>query len=417
MRTPPKARRASRCFSDDLERDWAQVILSVTYPYEMRIFPAMSDGKPVPQLKPSLANTYLPESPEEHIGEAFSVYKMILRWGTNNISMVSELPEDEHDIYGTSPLQEFYWMLYNLDKENKTTPKQRALLQRKEGSYSTLVSMPTNVLLMQGRLLSRGGEAPFKTESLNDKKHLIIMPQRSSIPELYVAMTEPLDPEQPVHAKNTALGPIAEADGFNLLLNIETSVKERKGVKKSTSSTKDNYFAPARGSRSVLTGPEVLKGWVPWNKLLKFHSVDDQFGILYDEFGKELVNPIMQETRFAALCSTSKVMSMADAIHEDEDIAAGADEDADTPADFREVPESIPAAQAPVERRPAAPAGKSEAKSSIISSAEEITQSKEYLEAMAELNKFDTEGEAGLEDLPDDPSGAVEEDEELSDIP
>jgi hypothetical protein len=144
--------------------------------------------------------------------------------------------------------------------------------------------------------------------------------------------------------------------------------------------------------------------------------VDDQFGILYDEFGKELVNPIMQETRFAALCSTSKVMSMADAIHEDEAADAATGEDADVPDDFREVPERAPTTQAPAARVPAAPA-KGAAKSSIISSADEITQSKEYLEAMAELNKFDAEGEAEPEELPDDPSGAIEEDEELSDIP
>lgn len=158
---------------------------------------------------------------------------------------------------------------------------------------------PTTNLMFQALVFQLNGRenqdletgAPLVDENGNGLPLLClcILEQKASISTFVDALVRPMDRRKPLNpATNNEFGPLAELDGNMLFLNTAQSQDGRNILRPSISSDGAGWDPIPY----PLTEAQVHEYWQPWDKLLNFLTMEQQFDLCAKEFGADTVNHV-----------------------------------------------------------------------------------------------------------------------------
>ena len=108
-----------------------------------------------------------------------------------------------------------------------------------------------------------------------------------------------MDMRRPLSAKdNSTLGPVAEQDGCWMYMN-STSALNNKGEQ--TTVLMPSYVPNGVDPRTMAPNmypldTELIKSlWHPWDQLLRFHTMEEQFRLIANTFGPDTVNYVFKD--------------------------------------------------------------------------------------------------------------------------
>lgn len=130
-------------------------------------------------------------------------------------------------------------------------------------------------------------------KSVKQMVGLVGVDQSASIQEFMEALVMPRDiSKAPDPFTNSNLGPVAEVDGIWCYIHTENTPNDATGAKYKLF---PRYYPVGqdptyKSTPCPLTEDWIRQVWVPWDKLLRWYSREEQFYLIADTFGPDTVN-------------------------------------------------------------------------------------------------------------------------------
>ena len=265
-----------------------------------RIIPGIAeDGTILRQISDPM-ELWDKNNPGKHLSDTFFSARVISPFGSGSvISQFAPWSEEQSQYY--PPLETFQKIVHNsLDSTRKGIkkvphPMWSKWIDYRDGNLgwsSVTVMMQALMYIINNAQMSGDANPPYCLYGL------VCLNHGPSIQPFLEALTQPMDARKPLDAAtNSNLGPVAEQDGCWLYMN-STSYITDKGEQRTmlVPSYAPNGADPRTAEPAMYPLDEkTIRGlWKPWNKLLKFHSMEEQFRLISQNFGPDTVNYVFQ---------------------------------------------------------------------------------------------------------------------------
>lgn len=264
-----------------------------------RIIPGVSpEGEILHQINNPM-ELWDKQNPGKHLSDTFFSCRIIERFG--NQAVISQFAPDSSESDHYPPLETFQKIIHNsVDATKKGIRKVPHPMWSKWVDYrdgelswsSVAVMMQALMWVINDTQVSGDANPPFAIYGL------VYLTHGPSIPGFLEALTQPMDQRKPLSAvDNSNLGPVAEQNGCWLYMNSSSFITD-KGEQRTilVPSYVPNGVDPRQMAPNMYPLPdELVKGlWKPWNQLLKFHTMEEQFRLIAQTFGPDTVNYVFQ---------------------------------------------------------------------------------------------------------------------------
>lgn len=289
--------------------------LWVRYHSKVRIVPG-HDERTGELFKQNInCTTYDEDAPQEtYLSDTFYMCRTMSNFGARHANIIIDLPPNssDRDKYDSSPLDYFQYTVSQAVK-NPGKSKFKAIpawSQWVDGREGTL-PYPKVSLLFQAlafeindRGFLDGNGAPLTDEDGNPLPLycLISISHKVSWAALVNMLVEPANMGKPLDAAtNNKYGAMAEAEGNILHFNsaVQATDKSKRYLRPSVQAASTPGFNP----EPMDLDEQICRDlWVPWNKLLRFYTAEEQIAMIANEFGADTVNYIFgNNPRFSSL--------------------------------------------------------------------------------------------------------------------
>lgn len=168
------------------------------------------------------------------------------------------------------------------------------------GPQST-IAFDKTALLMQALVFHTNGRNNTDMETGEEMRDadgdllpllaVVALDNKASITNLVQALVEPMNPGQPLDAKeNNKYGAMAEMEGNQLYLNTYNDTQTQHPA------LRPSVQAPGQGwtPTPFPLGPDAVKQlWTPWEQLLQYMTAEEQLKLCAREFGADTVNYVI----------------------------------------------------------------------------------------------------------------------------
>ena len=235
-----------------------------------------------------------------YLSDTFYMTRTVTRFGDSKMEFISNLRpgSEEASMYPESPINYFCSLINRTMQYVATGKKTRVKWIDAWKSWVGMngtVPYPRSTLFMQAICMTVNGR-PCKSSMEEDAQEaplfgLIGINHRASINALVKALVGPMSRNKPLGPENNDFGALAEANGNLLFLNTALDQDQHKYLAPSVQdpSVPANRWEPTPYDLSE----DICKAlWVPWDKLLKYMTVEEQLELISAEFGPDTVNYI-----------------------------------------------------------------------------------------------------------------------------
>lgn len=281
----------------DYQKYMLNRILWVSQPTELRIVPG-NDGTDIFKQVINNTNWTSDSVKTEFLSDTFYMTQTLQSFGDNKIDVCSNLDpnSEEADMYPESPLNYFantiHRVMRSVNNGKKTKVKYKDSWKMWTGMRGKL-PFPKQTLLFQAIVHKCNGSICSKGEDYNNEPGplygLIGINHTASINALLSALVDPMNRRKPIGVDNNNYGSLAEVEGNMLFLNPVQDSKDKLYLEPSIQSAdaSQNDWEPTVYD---LTPEGCMKLWVPWNKLLRYLTVQEQLELIAREFGADTLN-------------------------------------------------------------------------------------------------------------------------------
>lgn len=246
----------------------------------------------------------------EFLSDTFYMTQTVSRLGDSGVDLCTNLKpdSDEAAIYNDSPINYFCNTIHRVMRAVNQGKPVRVKYDDKWRQWTNMngiLPFPKPTLFFQAICFNVNGR-PCKKSMEEDAEDaplycVVGLDQKQSIAGLMKALIYPKDMNMPIGSNNNNYGPLAEAEGNILYLNAAVNPEGKKYLKPSVQASSERGWNPQAYNLSE----DVCKTlWVPWNKLIKFLTLEEQLDLLCSEFGSSTVEYVM------SLSSTWKDVSL-----------------------------------------------------------------------------------------------------------
>lgn len=289
--------------------------LWVRYHSKLRIVPG-HDERTGELFKQNVnCTTYDEETPpENYLSDTFYMCRTMSNFGDRHANIIIDLPPGsaDRDRYDTSPLNYFQYIVSNAVKAPaKSKFKPIAAWSSWVDARMGTLPYPKISLLFQAlafeindRGFTDADGNPLQDEQGNQLPlmSLISISHKVSWAALVKMLVEPANMAKPLDAAtNNKYGAMAEAEGNMLHFNsaVQATDKSRRYLRPAVQEASVSGFNPEPFDLPEETCREL---WVPWDKLLRFYTAEEQLELIANEFGADTVNYIFANNpRFPSL--------------------------------------------------------------------------------------------------------------------
>ena len=289
--------------------------LWVKYHSKLRIVPGHDERTGELFRQNVNCDTYDEDTPQEnYLSDTFYMCRTMSNFGERHANIIIDLPPNspDRDKYDTSPLNYFQYIVSNAVKApTKSKFKPLPVWSNWVDARMGTLPYPKISLLFQAlafevndRGFSDADGNPLQDEQGNQLPlmSLISISHKVSWAALVKMLVEPANMAKPLDAAtNNKYGAMAEAEGNIIHFNsaVQATDKSRRYLRPSVQEASVSGFNPEPFDLPEDTCREL---WVPWNKLLRFYTADEQLELIANEFGADTVNYIFSNNpRFSGL--------------------------------------------------------------------------------------------------------------------
>ena len=265
----------------------------------LRIIPA-NDGSHTIKQNINVDNWQEDADQLQYLSDTFYMTRTVSRFGDSKMEFISNLRpgSEEAAYYPESPINYFCSLVNRVMQQvaqgKKTKVKWLDCWKGWVGMQGTVpfsrvtLFMQAICIKMNGRMCKQSTEDDSPDAPLYG---LVGINHKSSIEALVKALVKPMDRRKPIGPENNEFGALAEAKGNLLYLNTSLNPEQRKYLAPSIQApdAPANKWEPTEYNLSEY----VCMGlFVPWDKLLRYYTVEEQLELIAAEFGPDTVNYI-----------------------------------------------------------------------------------------------------------------------------
>lgn len=235
----------------------------------------------------------------EFLSDTFYMTQTVSKFGDSGVDLCTNLSpnSDEAQMYGDSPINYFANTIHRVMRAVQQGKPVRIKYDDKWRQWTNMngiLPFPKPTLFFQAVCFNVNGR-PCKKSIEDDSEDaplycVVGLDQKQSIQSLMKALVYPKDMNMPIGSNNNNYGPLAEAEGNLLYLNAAVSPDGRKYLKPSVQSSTEKGWNPQRYDLSEVVCKTL---WNPWDRLIKFLTLEEQLDLLCSEFGSTTVEYVL----------------------------------------------------------------------------------------------------------------------------
>ena len=306
VRTPQNAATNFRLIKDGIENfksvfDYQKFMLSrilwVSKPTVVRIVPG-NDGEQTYKQVVNTTNWTSDAAKTDFLSDTFYMTQTLASFGDNRLDICSNLdPESEEaSLYPESPLNFFANTVHRVIRAVNNGKKTKIKYNERWKAWTNMrgkLPFPKPTLFFQGIIQEVNGVTCTKGEDNGNEPGylygLIGINHTASINALLKALVDPMDRRKPIGVENNNYGSLAEVEGNMLFLNASEDTNGKMLLEPSIQSA-DAPQSEWNPTPFDLTEEGCKSLWVPWNKLLRYLTVQEQLELIAREFGADTLN-------------------------------------------------------------------------------------------------------------------------------
>ena len=262
----------------------------------VRIVPGNDGNKTFPQV--INADVWSQDADQtEFLPDTFYMTQTLSNFGDSHLDVCANLKPGTDDAarYPESPLAYF---CNKIHRTMRAVNQGKATKVRYNERWRTWTSMqgclpfPKTTLFFQAICFNLCDRQCTKSQEDPEPAPLfgvIGINNRASIESLMNALIQPMDRRKPIGSSNNNHGPLAELEGNILFLNTAMDSENHRYLQASIQHSE----APAGTWEPTgydLDEDTCMKLWVPWDKVLRYLTVEEQLNLIASEFGCDTLN-------------------------------------------------------------------------------------------------------------------------------
>lgn len=272
-------------------------ILWVSKDTIVRIIPG-NDGENIFKQVVNVTNWTSDAAKTDFLSDTFYMTQTLSGFGDNKLDICSNLdPESEEaSIYPESPLNYFANTIHRVIRTVNNGKKTKVKYNDRWKAWTNMrgkLPFPKTTLFFQGILQQVNGVVCTKGEEHGNEEGylygLIGINHTASINALLSALVDPMNRRKPIGVDNNNYGSLAEVEGNMLFLNAAEDANNKMFLEPSIQAA-DVPQSEWNPTQFDLTEDGCKTLWVPWNKLLRYLTVQEQLELIAREFGADTLN-------------------------------------------------------------------------------------------------------------------------------